>query len=112
MRELDDRSAPDVSVKKKICRFCESPAEVVITRTAERDSALLGITKLGILEGVLCHIQGARTVYADFMDNRDLAFILKDCAVEQTALYVKLKFSQSKERELMVIISSHPDRRW
>ena len=50
MRDLDDRNDLDATVKRKICDFCSNAAIVVLTRTAERDSAQISITKAGILE--------------------------------------------------------------
>lgn len=112
MRELDDKNDLDRAIKEKIGGFCGKTGSVFMTRTAERDSALIGITKLGILEGLLCHIQEKRTIYSDFMDNGDSAWIVKDCVIEQVRLYVKLKFAASTSGERMIIISAHPDRRW
>ena len=112
MRDLDDRNDLDATAKRKISEFCGRPEVVILTRTAERDSALVGIRKAGILEGILSHIRVGNLVCSDRMDNGDLAYILCECRIEQTALYVKVKFSGTGNRERMIVISAHPDRRW
>lgn len=112
MQELDDRNDLNASAKRKICDFCCKPELVILTRTAERDSALIPIPKAGILEGMLSHIRAGKRVCSDRMDNGDLAYIFHDCGIDQTALYVKIKFSRTDKDERMIVISAHPDRRW
>ena len=112
MRELNDGNELDVAIKKKIREFCGAPHRVDITRTAERDAWLLEITKLGVLEACGCHINGHGLVHADFLDSGEAAYIVAACQTESHILYVKLKFEGKGARERMLIISSHPPRRW
>jgi hypothetical protein len=112
LRELDDKNDLDKSAKLRICEFCSEPSTVIVTRTAERDSALEGVTKAGVLESVRSHVQTGKPIHAEYMDNGDLAYILRECAIEKIILYVKLKFSKTDGEERMVVISAHPNRRW
>ena len=126
MRELDDKNPADAKVKEKICAFCRNPKKVRITRTALIDIGLLGLNKNGVLELLVEHIESKRRVFTDQMDNRDTAYIVPECSFEQdVVLYVKVKFvkenadeKQGAENlkreadEMMVLISSHPPRRW
>ena len=126
MRELDDKNPADAKVKEKICAFCRNPKKVRITRTALTDSGLLGLNKDGVLELLLEHIESKGRVFTDQMDNRDTAYIAPECNSEQgVVLYVKVKFVKEKAdekqgaeklkreaEEMMIVISSHPPRRW
>jgi hypothetical protein len=112
LRDLDDKNDLDATAKRKICDFCAKPGVVTMTRTAERDAGLVAITKAGVLEGILLHIQSGKRVCSDRMDNGDLAYIFHDCGIEQTSLYVKVKFSGAERDERMIVVSAHPDRRW
>ena len=126
MHELDDKNLADVKAKEKICAFCRTPQKVKITRTALNDIGLLGLTKNGVLELIVEHIESKRRMFTDRMDNGDTAYIIEKCAFQDDLLlYVKVKFVKEEivgehgmERlnrqteELMVLISSHPPRRW
>jgi hypothetical protein len=111
--ELDDRNLDHRSVKERISGHCGTPENVVITRTADNDLAIIPLTKNAVLEAVRTHLSANRRVHGDRMDNGDLVYIVTDCNVEGSILYVKLKLLQGKEgSERMLIISAHPPRRW
>ena len=112
MRELDDRNTQDSELKAKICKHCSNPTTVVITRTAIQDLGLIPLTKDAVLETVREHIELKRRVFTDIMDNRDAAYIIPECDVEGAVIYVKVKFVEGRNGELMVLISAHPPRRW
>jgi hypothetical protein len=126
LRELDDKNPADAKVKEKIVTFCRNPQKVRITRTALNDIGLLGLNKNGVLELVIEHIESKRRVFTDRMDNGDTAYIITECFFQDgVVLYVKVKFvkqeidgKQGVEKlkreadELMVLISSHPPRKW
>lgn len=112
MWELSNENELDKKIKEKICQFCRKPEFVLIRRTAERDMALIPITKAALLESVHCHVQHGRSVQADYMDNGDLAYILAECKAEQKPLYVKVKFGGQGSDERMYVVSAHPPRRW
>jgi hypothetical protein len=73
---------------------------------------IIPLTKDAVLEAVKEHIDLKRRVCTDRMDNGDTAYIIQDCKVEETVLYVKVKFFEKDEVDLMLIISAHPPRRW
>jgi hypothetical protein len=112
LRELDEWNAQDNEIKAKICKHCESPENISITRTALDDLGLIPLTKDVVVEAVFEHINLKRRMYTDIMDNKDIAYIFKDCNVDGTPLYVKVKFFKKGEIESMLIFSAHPDRRW
>jgi hypothetical protein len=112
LRELDDQNAQDCEIKAKICGHCDRPQSVPITRTAIRDLGLIPLTKDAVLEVVKEHINLKRRVFTDRMDNGDTAYIIEECTVEGTLLYVKVKFFKEDGAESMLIISAHPPRRW
>jgi hypothetical protein len=114
LRELDDRNGQDSEIKAKVCKFCKEPQRVVVTRTALTDMGLIPVNKAGVLESVHEHVQSKRRVFTDVMDNRDVAYIIPECATEDVVLYVKVKFVKEEGSgvEKMVLISAHPPRRW
>jgi hypothetical protein len=112
VRELDDKNPDDKAIKAKICWYCDVPKLVQITRTALDDIGLIPVTKEAILEAVKVHISAGWRVFTDRMDNGDFAYIINECSVEATVLYVKVKFFQLNKGERMLIISAHPPRRW
>lgn len=121
MRELDDKNPADAKVKEKVCAFCRTPQKVKITRTALNDIGLLGLNKSGVLELIIEHIESKRRMFTDRMDNGDTAYIIEKCFFQDDLLlYVKVKFVKEEidgkrgmqTEELMVLISSHPPRRW
>lgn len=112
MRELDDRNSDDCAVRSKIVSFCLSPSLVHMTRTADTDLGIAPATKDALLEAVREHITAKRRMFTDRMDNSDTAFIITECTVEETVLYVKVKFFRKGDAENMLIISAHPPRRW
>jgi len=73
---------------------------------------IIPLTKDAVLEAVKEHIHLKRRVYTDRMDNGDTAYIMGDCKVEETVLFVKVKFFKKGKDESMLIISAHPPRRW
>ena len=109
--ELDDDNSLDACIKKKICEFCLKPKSVLLTRTAERDMAVVPVSKSELLEGVRCYVQNRGLVNADYMDNGDLAFIVQ-YSIKDQEMYVKVKFSGEGHEEEMYVISAHPPRRW
>jgi hypothetical protein len=113
LAELDDKNIDHRSVKERICGHCQRPEDVDITRTADDDLALILLTKTAVLEAVRAHIEAKRRVYAERMDNNDLVYVMTDCDVEGTILYVKVKLIPARSAaEKMLIISAHPPRRW
>lgn len=105
MWELEDRE-----VKEKIARFARRPDLVVWSRSAERDIASTqGVTRLGVLDGIVDHFECGYKVYSDHMKNGDLAHILH-CFVDPGRLYVKLKFVIFGLEERMYIFAAHKDR--
>jgi hypothetical protein len=113
LRELDGRNTRDCEIKAKICGYCENPQSVRITRTATQDLGLIPLTKDAVLEIVKEHITLKRRVFTDRMDNGDTAYIIEECTVEETNLYVKVRFFKQEDgAEAMLIISAHPPRRW
>lgn len=112
MRELVEWNAQDNEIKAKVCKHCESPQNVLITRTALEHLGLISLTKDAVAEAVIEHINLKRRMYTDMMDNKDIAYIFKNCDVDGTLLYVKVKFVKRGETESMLILSAHSDRRW
>jgi hypothetical protein len=112
LRELDEWNAQDSEIKAKVCKHCESPKNVSITRTALDDLGLIPLSKDAVVEAVKEHINLKRRMYTDVMDNKDIAYIFKDCDVDGTLLYVKVRFFKKGEIESMLIFSAHLDRRW
>lgn len=111
--ELDDKNIDHRSVKERICGHCERPESVVTTRTADDDIALGALTKAAVLEAVRGHIESKRRVFMERMDNNDLVYVMTDCDVGGTVLYVKVKLIRGQAgAEKMLIISAHPPRRW
>jgi hypothetical protein len=112
LRELDDRNQQDREVKTRILGHCENPRSVSITRTALQDLGLIPLTKDAVLEVVKEHIELKRRMFTDQMDNGDVAYIIRECTVDGTILFVKAKFFQNNGVQAMVIVSAHPPRRW
>lgn len=112
MRELDDRNSEDSKIKAKIREHCQCPRSVPITHTATNDLGLVPLTKDAVLEALKEHIEFKRRVFTDVMDNGDVAYIVKECAVQESILYVKVKFFERQGKEAMLIVSAHPPRRW
>lgn len=112
MRELDDRNPQDSEIKRKICKQCECPQEVSIARTALQDLGLIPLTKGAVLQMLKEHIELKRRVFTDQMDNRDTAYFVPECALEDGCLYVKVKFFKKGDTQKMLIMSAHPPRRW
>lgn len=112
MRELDDKNGNDREVKSKICSFCDAPLHVDLTRTASTDMGLIPLTKAALLAAVKEHVSTGRRLFTDRMDNMDTAYIVSECLVDGDAVYVKVKFFQLNGEERMLVISSHPPRRW
>ena len=113
MCELDDRNKNHRSIKERICGHCENPETVIITRTADDDIALEELTKDAVLEAVRAHLESSRRTYEERMDNNDIVYVLKECWVEGTLLYVKVKLLPVERGvQKMLIISAHPPRRW
>lgn len=105
MWELDD-----CEVKNKIGAFARRPAIVTWSGQAERDmAATRGVTKLGVLEGLIEHLSCGYAVNADYMKNGDLAYIF-DCFVGPRRLYVKVKFISLGSGERMHVFSAHVNR--
>jgi hypothetical protein len=100
----------DPVVKQKIAQFARRPELVAWSGSAERDIAnTRGVTKAGVLEGILDHLSCDFAINADHMDNGDLALIL-DCFVGPGRLYVKVKFIALGAEERMFVFSAHKDR--
>jgi hypothetical protein len=112
LRELDDRNSQDSEIKQKICKHCECPKEVSITRTALQDLGLIPQTKDAVLNALKEHIELKRRVFTEKMDNGDTAYIVPDCPLEGECLYIKVKFLKKGDTEKMLIISAHPPRKW
>jgi len=103
--ELEDRET-----KEKIAHCAKKPIDVKWSRQAERDMGnTSGVTKRGVLDGLLDHLSCGYVVEADFMENGDLAYIFR-CFVGHERLYVKLKFIQLGQEERMYVFSAHEDR--
>lgn len=83
-----------------------------MTRTADTDLGIIPITKDALLGAVEEHIARKRRVFTDRMDNRDIAYIITDCNVEDVVLYVKVRFFCPDNQERMLVVSAHPPRRW
>ena len=100
----------DAEVKDKIGSFAGTPHRVTWSRTAERDIASSGgMTKAGVLEGILDHLSCDYVVHVDLMQNGDTAYIF-NCFVERNRRYVKVKFWMFGDEERMHIMSAHPNR--
>ncbi len=112
MVELEDRNPEHQAIKRKICEFCGCPDMTVITKTALNDLGIEGISKKQVLSELQVHISGGRRVFTDRMDNNDVAYIAKECVVCGVVLFVKVKFQNQKGREVMVVMSAHPPRKW
>jgi hypothetical protein len=113
LAELDDKNIDHRSVKERICGHCGRPEGVVTTRTADNDLALIPLTKVAVLEAVHAHVEAKRRVHLERMDNNDLVYVMTDCDVGGTVLYVKVKLIPGESgTEKMLIISAHPPRRW
>lgn len=112
MWELEDRNLGHCAAKERICGHCVTPESVQMTRTADVDLGLIPLTKDAVLEALRLHIQGKRRIYGDRMDNGDQVFVVTDCEVDGTILYVKVKFLGAAGAERMLVISAHPPRRW
>ncbi len=105
MWELNDQE-----VKGKIALWAKDAGRVAWSQTAERDIAsTAGVTKQGVLEGLLDHLACGYVVEADHMKNQDLAYIFH-CFVGAGRLYVKLKFIQLGAEERMFVFSAHVER--
>jgi hypothetical protein len=97
----------DPEVRKKIAWFAEKPELVVWSGSAERDIAnTRGVTKAGVLEGILDHCSCGFIINGDHMKNGDTAFIL-DCFVGLGHLYVKVKFIVLDAEECMKVFAAH-----
>ena len=112
MWELDDRNAEHGAAKSRICAHCEKTETVQITRTADTDLAIIPLTKDAVLEALRFHIQAKGRIYADRMDNGDLVYVVTECEVDGSVLYVKVNLLERSGEEKMLVISAHPPRRW
>ncbi len=110
--ELDDRNSQHRDLKAKIIAHCENPNEVRITHTALQDLGLGGITKHEVLAVIQEHIRLGRAIFAAQMDSGEMAYVVKECNVAAAILYVKVKFFKHERKELMLLMSSHPPRKW
>jgi hypothetical protein len=100
----------DPDVKRAIERFASRAELVHWSGSAERDIAnTRGVTKAGVLEGILDHLSCGYAFHGDFMANGDLAYIFQ-CFVGPGRLYVKVKFIASSAEEVMYVFSAHKDR--
>jgi hypothetical protein len=99
----------DAKVRAKLSQFAANPGLVVWSRRAERDIANAArVTRLGVLEAMLDHLESGYVVRGDFMKNGDLAYILP-CFVDSRRFYIKAKFIFQDADERMNIFSAHPD---
>jgi hypothetical protein len=100
----------DPEVRRRIERFARRADLVRWAGSAERDIAnTRGVTKAGVLEGILDHLSCGFPFHGDHMKNGDLAYIF-DCFVGPGRLYVKVKFIFLSAEELMSVFSAHKDR--
>jgi hypothetical protein len=110
--ELDERNSLDRDAKARVAAFAKNISSVDMTATALRDTGLLNITKLGILEAVVCHLQKGRPMFSERLDSGENAYVLKECITEAGIIYIKVKFYRLRGTEKMLVISAHPNRRW
>jgi hypothetical protein len=110
--ELNDRNALHVSAKKRIFQCACDATRSPFTRTAERDLSLGSVTAAGVREAICCHIEDGKPILLERLDSGEEAYVFKECHIESTVLYVKLKFWKMGKSERILILSAHPDRRW
>ena len=87
--------------KGKDCRSARKDAvRVAWSRQAEREMGnAAGVTKQGVLEGLVEHLSCGYVVEADHMQNGDLAYIFR-CFVGAGRLCVKVKFVRWAQKSL------------
>jgi hypothetical protein len=112
VNELDEKNSLDRAARAKVTTFAKNRFSVDITATASRDSALLKLTKAGILEAVVRHLEKGRPIFFEWLDSGEAAYVVKECVTEAGPIYIKLKFYLFRSAEKMLIISAHPNRRW
>jgi hypothetical protein len=99
----------DAEVIAKLAAFAARPELVVWSRSAEHDiSDTSGITRLGVLAAIKDHLECGYVVHADYMENKDLAYIIR-CLVDPRWFYVKVRFIFLETGERMKVFSAHPD---
>jgi hypothetical protein len=112
LAELDDKNPLHASTRQKIIEFACDPTRSGFARTAERDLSITPVTTAGLREAICCHLQAGKPLLVERLDSGETAYVIKECKIESTVLYVKVKFWKPREREQMLILSAHPDRRW
>ena len=101
----------DARVREKIARFASDPTQVTWSGSAERDmGSTPGMTKAGVLEGIMDQLSSGYVVHADYMKNGDVAYIF-DCFVGDYRRYVKVKFWMIEDQERVHVFSAHSHRR-
>lgn len=68
-----------------------------------------GVTHIGVLEGILDHLECGYKVEADHMDSGEIAYIFH-CFVGPGRLYVKVKFVTWGFEERMRVFAAHKNR--
>ena len=110
--ELSDQNPLDQAARQKFRAALSKSTHILWGRDARRDLDEMPISYMNVLGAVIDALDHGCTVLNQYLDDGDLAFIVKGLQVCSPPLYFKAKFVTTAAGERLKVISCHPDRRW